>query len=99
MKRIAYSLLLGVVLGASPSAQGGTKEELVRLQTDVLALTNQIRLLEKTFSEQTEGLKGFAKVAQGADALNSNRDPRDLGRVLEQDEDAFSWTAPRGQAV
>ena len=59
MKRIVYSLLLGVVLGASPSAQGGTKEELVRLQTDVLALTNQIRLLEKTFSEQTEGLKGL----------------------------------------
>src|SRR5262249_7882037 len=48
-----------VVLGASPSAQGGTKEELVRLQTDVLALTNQIRLLEKTVSEQTEGLKGL----------------------------------------
>jgi tol-pal system protein YbgF len=59
MKRIVYSLLFGVVLGASPSAQGGTKEELVRLQTDVLALTNQIRLLEKTFSEQTEGLKGL----------------------------------------
>jgi hypothetical protein len=49
---------------------------------------------------QTERLKGFAEVAQGADALNSNRDPvRDLGRVLEQDEDAFSWAAPRGQAV
>jgi tol-pal system protein YbgF len=59
MKRIACLLLLGVVLGASPSAQGGTKEELVRLQTDVLALTNQIRLLEKTVSEQTEGLKGL----------------------------------------
>jgi tol-pal system protein YbgF len=47
------------VLGASPSAQGGTKEELVRLQTDVIALTNQIRLLEKTVTEQTEGLKGL----------------------------------------
>jgi tol-pal system protein YbgF len=59
MKRITCCFLLGVVLGASPSAQGGTKEELVRLQTDVIALTNQIRLLEKTVSEQTEGLKGL----------------------------------------
>jgi tol-pal system protein YbgF len=58
MKRITCLLLLGVVLGAS-TAQGGVKEELVRLQTDVLALTNQIRLLEKTVSEQTEGLKGL----------------------------------------
>ncbi len=59
MKRITCCFLLGVVLGASPSAQGGTKEDLLRLQTDVLALTNQIRLLEKTVSEQTEGLKGL----------------------------------------
>jgi tol-pal system protein YbgF len=39
------------------SSRAGVKEELMRLQSDVLAMQNQIRLLEKTFKEQTDGLR------------------------------------------
>ncbi len=56
MKRLPVCCLLVFLLAAAPSADAGTKEELVRLQADVLALQNQIRLLEKTFSERTQGL-------------------------------------------
>jgi cell division protein FtsL len=59
MKNPLYFCLLGMLLVASSSAQAGTKEELVRLQTDVLALQNQIRSLEQTFSDQTQGLKSL----------------------------------------
>jgi tol-pal system protein YbgF len=49
-------MVFAVVL---PSVQAGTKEELVRLQSDVLALQNQIREFEKTFNERTDGLKSL----------------------------------------
>jgi TolA-binding protein len=59
MKCVLSFCLLSVLLAATPSAKAGTKEELVRLQTDVLALQNQLRELEKTFSDQTQGLKSL----------------------------------------
>ena len=59
MKRIIRCCLLSALLAAETAAQAGTKEELVRLQSDVLALQNQIRVLEKTFNEQTEGLRSL----------------------------------------
>lgn len=59
MKHTFYLCLLSMLLVASNSAEGGTKEELVRLQSDVLALQNQIRSLEQTFSDQTQGLKSL----------------------------------------
>ncbi len=59
MKQRIYICLLGMLLLAANSALAGTKEEVERLQRDVLALQNQIRLLEKAFSEQTEGLKSL----------------------------------------
>jgi tol-pal system protein YbgF len=46
------------MLLAAP-ARAGTKEELMRLQSDVLAMQNQIREFEKTFSEKTEGLRSL----------------------------------------
>jgi len=58
MKPITYVCLLIVLLTATP-ARAGTKEELMRLQSDVLALQNQIREFEKTFSEKTEGLRSL----------------------------------------
>jgi len=58
MKRNIYFCLL-IALGMLPSAQAGTKEELLRLQSDVLALQNQIRDFEKTFNETSEGLKSL----------------------------------------
>jgi len=59
MKRIIYFCLLIALGMLLPSAQAGTKEELLRLQSDVLALQNQIRDLEKTLSEASEGLKSL----------------------------------------
>lgn len=58
MKRIAQLCLI-VILGAATSARAGTKEDLVRLQADVLALQNQIRQLEKTFAERTDGIQSL----------------------------------------
>ncbi len=58
MKRIAQLCLI-VMLGVATSARAGTKEELVRLQADVLALQNQVRQLEKTFTERTDGIRSL----------------------------------------
>ncbi len=59
MKRTIYISLIFLLLAAAPSAQAGTKEELMRLQSDVLALQNQIRIIEKNFNEQAEGIKSL----------------------------------------
>jgi tol-pal system protein YbgF len=58
MKRRFLFILLTYAL-AGPVLRAGTKEELVRLQSDILALQNQFRELEKTFSERTDGLKSL----------------------------------------
>ncbi len=58
MKRIAQLFFI-VMLGVASSASAGTKEEIMRLQADVLALKNQISMLEKTITERTEGLKSL----------------------------------------
>ncbi|HYK89545.1 MAG TPA: tetratricopeptide repeat protein [Acidobacteriota bacterium] len=59
MMRSVYICLIFMLLAATPSSQAGTKEELMRLQSDVLALQNQIRVIEKTFNEQAEGIKSL----------------------------------------
>jgi tol-pal system protein YbgF len=46
-------------LGVASSAHAGTKEDIARLQADVLALQNQIRLLEKTFAERTDSIRSL----------------------------------------
>jgi len=47
------------VLVVTAPVRGGTKEELARLQSDVLALQSQIRMLEKGFTEQNQSLKSL----------------------------------------
>jgi tol-pal system protein YbgF len=59
MKRYIGFLVLFFLLAVAPSSQAGVKEELVRLQSDVLALQNQIRMMEQSFNEQTQGLKSL----------------------------------------
>ncbi len=59
-RRICFCLLM-VFLAALPAAQAGTKEELMRLQSDVLALQNQMREFEKTFNLRTDGLKSLVE--------------------------------------
>jgi tol-pal system protein YbgF len=51
-------LIVMLALAAAPSV-AGTKEELVRLQNDVLTMQNQLRLLENSFNEQIQGLKSL----------------------------------------
>ena len=58
MRRSAWIALLGVLVVTAP-VRGGTKEELARLQSDVLALQSQIRMLEKGFTEQNQSLKSL----------------------------------------
>src|SRR6266498_3175465 len=57
MKRVFLPCLLAAFAARSIPAQGGTKEEIQRLQSDVLALQNQVRLLEKNVTEGMNGLK------------------------------------------
>jgi tol-pal system protein YbgF len=47
------------MLGVATSARAGTKEELIRLQADVLALKNQIIQLEKGFTERTDAIRSL----------------------------------------
>jgi tol-pal system protein YbgF len=58
MKRIGYLFII-TVLGIASTAQAGVKEELVRLQADVLALQNQMRQLEKSFTERTDAIRSL----------------------------------------
>ncbi len=58
MKRIGYLFII-TLLGVASTAQAGVKEELVRLQADVLALQNQMRQLEKSFTERTDTIRSL----------------------------------------
>ncbi len=59
MRRTIVIVLLNLAWACAPLAQAGTKEELVRLQNDVLALQNQVREFDKNYSEKLEGLKSL----------------------------------------
>jgi tol-pal system protein YbgF len=59
MKLKTGIFLLSIAWAIMPAAQAGTKEELVRLQSDVLALQNQIREFDKNYNERLEGLKSL----------------------------------------
>jgi tol-pal system protein YbgF len=54
-----FCVLLISLLSALSTATAGTKEEILRLQSDVLQLQNQIRDFEKAFNEKTDGLKSL----------------------------------------
>ena len=58
MKRIVYLFIIGF-LGVASTAQAGVKEELIRLQADVLALKNQISMIDKTFTERTDSIRSL----------------------------------------
>jgi tol-pal system protein YbgF len=59
MKRTILFCLLIALMSAGPSARAGTKEDLMRLSADVLALQNQLRELDKAYSEKIEGLRSL----------------------------------------
>jgi tol-pal system protein YbgF len=61
MKQFPYIFFAAVIMllvSFSP-ARAGTKEELVRLQSDVLAMQNQLRVMEKAIADQNEALKSL----------------------------------------
>jgi len=77
-------LFLLVCFGcAQMTAWAGTKEELMRLQNDVLALQNQMREFEKTFTEKIDGLKSL--VGQLNDEIgNSGITLKQIAAILEK---------------
>jgi tol-pal system protein YbgF len=59
MRRIVFFCFVGVLLTGLFPARAGTKEEIMRLQNDVLALQEQLRTMEKSYSEQMEAVKSL----------------------------------------
>jgi tol-pal system protein YbgF len=59
MKRKTYFFMTIVLLVAAPLAQAGTKEEIMRLQKDVLTLQQQIQETEKNYNERMDGIKSL----------------------------------------
>ncbi len=70
MRRTVYFCSLVALLATASTAFSGTKEEILRLQSDVLAMQNQIRMLEKNIREQTDGIKSL--VAQLNDQVGKS---------------------------
>jgi len=73
MQKFFFCLL--IFWGTLPIVQAGTKEELMRLQSDIMALQNQFRELDKAFNEKTDGLRSLVvqlndQVAQSNLTLN-----------------------------
>jgi len=58
MRKPIFYLLISLMF-FSPLARAGTKEEIMRLQSDVLELKDQIRDFEKRYDERTDGLKSL----------------------------------------
>jgi tol-pal system protein YbgF len=70
MRKITFALLL--VLVASPSwAFAGTKEEIIRLQSDVLQLQEQIRLLQKSTDDNGSVIRSLLEQLNDQIARNN----------------------------
>jgi len=60
MKRLIYVCLITTLLApVSPARAAGTKEEIMRLQADVLALQNQVRIMQQSLNERADGLRSL----------------------------------------
>ncbi len=95
MKGKFYLGLLAFLVIAMPAATAGTQEELVRLQQDVLALQNQIRELDRAFSEKTDGIKSLTE--QLNDQVAESK--KALERVLKILESQSSGAQASNQAL
>ena len=106
MKRTTQMILIAILgvaslayaitsSGISSPAADGTKEEIMRLQADVLALKNQISLLDKTFTERTDGIRSL--VVQLNDQVGKSS--LALGRVMSSLETQSSGDTSMQQAV
>ncbi|MGD0101435.1 MAG: tetratricopeptide repeat protein [Acidobacteriota bacterium] len=80
-QKTIFCLLIFVML-ATPLTMAGTKEDIMRLQNDVLTLQNQIRDFDKKFDEKTDGLKSL--VVQLIDQVaKSNKVLDQVSKALE----------------
>jgi tol-pal system protein YbgF len=61
MKLSTVSLFVVVFVASSISAQAGTKEELMRLQNDVMTLQNQFREFERMLNENNSGIRSLVE--------------------------------------
>lgn len=85
-----FSRILPFLLLIAPAA-AGTKEELIRLQTDVLQLTSQLQLLQKSITESNAIMKTLleqlndrvAGLKVSLDGLNQSLN-QNLGQTLSQ---------------
>ena len=59
MRRLLYVCSIIILLAPASPARAGTKEEIMRLQSDVLALQNQVRIMQQTLNERADGLKSL----------------------------------------
>lgn len=59
MRRLLYVCIITMLLAPVSPARAGTKEEIMRLQSDVLALQNQVRIMQQTLNERADGLKSL----------------------------------------
>ena len=82
MKGKTLSGVVIFLIFALAPLEAGTKEELERLQADVNALRNQIRELERAFSEKTDGLKSLV-VQLNDQVAESNVILERVGTTLE----------------
>ncbi len=90
-----FSMLVALFLCVASVASAGTKEELVRLQNDVLTLQNQMRLFEKTFVEQMQGLRSL--VVQLNDQVGNSSQV--LGKVAASLETRSEGSRSDSQAI
>jgi tol-pal system protein YbgF len=95
MKRIIYFCLLIAFVTASTSARAGTKEEVERLQKDVLTLQDMVRAFEKTYSEKIEGLRSLV-MQLNDQAANSNVL---LSKIAKTQEGQESGARANDQAI
>jgi tol-pal system protein YbgF len=82
MKRKMVLCVLISLLCALSTATAGTKEEIMRVQHDVLQLQNMIRDFEKAFDEKTDGLKSLV-VQLNDQVAKSNMYLERVSRTLE----------------
>src|SRR5437867_11501358 len=59
MKQLVCFCVICILAGAATPAPAGTKEEIQRLSSDVLALQNQLRVLDKNFADQMQSMKSL----------------------------------------
>lgn len=89
---LAYAITSSGIPSPSPD---GTKEEIMRLQADVLALKNQISLLDKTFTERTDSIRSL--VVQLNDQVGKSS--MVLGKVMTSLETQSSGDTSMQQSV